>query len=125
MQPNNLLAGGPGSGFITNPTFNGTLLGGLTTLTDPTAFFNIILPNAITLCFIVASVIFVFMIITGAIQWIASGGDKQALESARGKITSALLGLVILFSLFAILSLIQTFFGIKILTLDIGPLVIQ
>jgi len=65
------------------------------------------------------------MLITGAIQWISSGGDKQALESARNKISNALVGIVILFAVFAIINLIETFFGINIMTLDMGALVIQ
>ena len=66
-----------------------------------------------------------FMLIWGSIQWISSGGDKQALESARGRLTGALIGIVLLFVSFALIQLIGNFFGIKILTLDIGPLVIQ
>ena len=64
------------------------------------------------------------MMLIGGIQWISSGGDEQGLEAARGKISNALIGMVILFATFAIISLIQTFFGIQILTIDIGPLVI-
>ena len=85
-------------------------------------FFSILLPNAITFCFIVASIIFLFMIITGAIQWISSGGDKQGLEAARGKISNALIGIVILFATFAVIQVIENFFGINILTIDISPL---
>ncbi|MBL7036901.1 hypothetical protein ISR94_03660, partial [Candidatus Microgenomates bacterium] len=48
-----------------------------------------------------------------------------AIEGARGRITSALVGVVILFSTFALIKIVETFFGIDILTIDIGPLVIQ
>lgn len=87
-------------------------------------FFQKFIPSLIGLAFAAGVIIFFFMLILGAIQWIASGGDKQALEGARGRVTNAIIGLVILFSLFALLGLIDTFFGIKIMTLDIGPLVI-
>lgn len=89
------------------------------------AFFSKFLPMAVTLIMIVGSLIFFFILVSGAIQWITSGGDKQALEGARGKITNAVIGIILLFSAFAVVSLLETFFGIKILTLDIGPLVIQ
>jgi hypothetical protein len=89
------------------------------------SFFQKIVPAAITLAFIIGALIFFFMLIVGAIKWISSSGDKQALESARGTITSALIGIIILFATFAIIRLIEHFFGIKILTLDIGSLVIQ
>jgi len=110
------------AGSISNPTFKGSAISGLQS--SPTAFLQTIIPNAIGLAFVIASVIFLFMIIMGAIQWILSGGDKQGLESARGKISSALIGIIILFATFAIIQLIQNFFGIHILTIDIGPLVI-
>lgn len=69
----------------------------------------------ISLVFIVAALIFFFMLITGGIQWMTSGGDKAATESARGRITSALIGLVIVFAAWAIMMLIQTFLGISII----------
>jgi hypothetical protein len=88
-------------------------------------FLQTALPAAIQIGFIIGVLIFFFVLITGAIQWVSSGGDKQALEVAKGKITNALIGIVILFSIFAIINLIERFFGIPILTLDIGKLVIQ
>ncbi len=88
-------------------------------------FFQDLLPRMVGLAFLVGVLIFFFIMITGAIQWITSGGDKTAIEGARGKITNAIVGVVILLSLFALLKVIQDFFGIKILTLDIGPLIIQ
>ena len=88
-------------------------------------FFQGFIPGLIGLAFVAGTLIFFFILAIGAIQWISSGGDKQALESARGKITNAIIGIVILFSLFAVLDLIHVFFNITIMTLDIGPLVIQ
>lgn len=89
------------------------------------AFFQKLLPNLVTLTLIIGSVIFLFIIIMGAIQWISSGGDKQGLESARSKISNALIGLVILFSIFAVIKVAESFFGVSILTLDIGSLFIK
>lgn len=90
-----------------------------------TSFFSIFIPKLITLAIIIGILIFFFIMIMGAIQWISSGGDKTALEEAKKKITNAIIGIVILFSVFAILKLIENFFGISILTLDIGSLVIR
>jgi hypothetical protein len=53
-------------------------------------------------------------LIMGAIQWITSGGDKGAVQSAQSKITNAVIGLVILLSLFALLRVIGDFFGLEI-----------
>jgi hypothetical protein len=88
------------------------------------AYFQKIIPSFIGLAFAIGVLIFVFMLIAGAIQWIASGGDKAALEGARGRITNAIVGIVILFSVFAIIKIIEKFFGIDILTIDFGSLVI-
>lgn len=113
---NNLLAQ---SGKITNP-----VLGGLGNQSGE-SYIQKFVPAAIGMGFLIGSIIFFFMLVVGAIQWISSGGDKQALESARGKLSNALIGIVLLFAAFALVSLIETFFRINILSLDIGPLKIQ
>lgn len=100
------------------------VLGDLGNLTG-SEFFAKAIPAAVGMAFVIGVLIFLFMLIIGAIQWISSGGDKDNLAAARGKISSALVGIVILFATFAIIQLIENFFHIKILTLDIGPLVIQ
>lgn len=82
-------------------------------------FLQSFLPAAIGIVYVIGAIIFVFLLITGAISWMTSGGDKQAVESARGKITSAIIGLVLLLISFAIIGLIENFFGIQILRLDI------
>ncbi len=73
----------------------------------------------IGLGFVIGILIFFFVMIAGAIQWITSGGDKAAIEGARGKIVNAIVGIVILFALFAIIGVIENFFGLDILSLDI------
>jgi len=88
-------------------------------------FIQDLIPRMVGLAFLVGVLVFFFIMVTGAIQWITSGGDKAGIESARGKITNAIVGVVILLSLFALLKVIEDFFGINILALDIGPLMIQ
>ena len=92
-------------------------LGGITVATIVSAL--------ITLVLIIAALVFFFMLIIGGIKWITSGGDKAAMEMARGRVISAIVGIVILFSTWAILQLIEGFFNINILTLDILNLAIQ
>lgn len=75
--------------------------------------------GAIRLLLVIAALVFFFMLVVGGIQWIVSGGDKAATESARKKITNALIGLAIVFAAWAIVALIRTLFGVDILTLDI------
>lgn len=80
---------------------------------------GVLLSNLIALVFIVAALIFFFMLVVGGIQWMVSGGDKAATEAARGRITAALIGLVIVFAAWAIVKLIETFLGIQFLGKEI------
>ena len=122
---NKFLAGYVDPDTITNPVLGPRLQGLIGDFGDsPVAFFQIFLPKLLTLGLIIGVLFFFFIMIMGAIQWISSGGDKNALEEAKHKITNAIVGIVILFSVFAILKLIENFFGISILTLDIGSLAI-
>ncbi len=66
---------------------------------------------------VVAAIVFFFILVIGGIRWIASGGDKAQTEAARNQITAALVGLVIVFAAWAIVALIETFFGINIFSL--------
>lgn len=59
--------------------------------------------SAIGLITLIAIIWFIFTLITGAVGIITSGGDKQALESAKKKITSGLIGLIVtIFALFVV-----------------------
>lgn len=68
---------------------------------------------------VVAALVFFFILVIGGIKWILSGGDKTNTEAARGQITAALVGLVIVFAAWAIVALINTFFGIDIFKLSL------
>lgn len=68
---------------------------------------------------VIAAIVFFFILVVGGIKWIASGGDKAQTEGARNQITAALVGLVIVFAAWAIVQLINTFFGINIFELSI------
>lgn len=74
---------------------------------------------AVTVILVVAGLIFFFMLIIGGLRWILSGGDKASTEQARSQITAALIGLVIVFSAWAIAQLITSVFGVNILELNI------
>jgi len=89
------------------------------------SFFQELIPSLVSLAFIAGAILFFFMLIVGAIQWITSGGDKAAIEGAKSKLTQALIGVIILFSVYAIIHVIENLFGVNILVLDIGPLIIR
>jgi hypothetical protein len=89
------------------------------------SFVQGFIPAVVGIAFVIGALVFVFVMITGGIQWMSSGGDKAALESARGKITNAILGIVVLLATFAVIKIVESFFGINILTIDLGPLQIK
>jgi len=72
-----------------------------------------IVSNLINLVLVVAFVAFLLLLLLGGIQWITSGGDKESLAKARGKLTSAIIGIIIVISTWAILGLVKDFFGIN------------
>jgi len=82
-----------------------------------------IVSGAITLILIGAALVFFFMLVIGGIQWMTAGGDKEKAAGARGQLTSALIGLTIVFVAWAIIQLINTLFGIDIFNLTIPSLV--
>ena len=104
--------------------YNPALGGNIQNLTG-VKYLQKMIPNFITLALVVGIILFLFMMLIGGIQWITSGGDKAGIEGARGKITNAVVGVIILLAVFAILALIEGFFGVDILSLDIGVLKIE
>lgn len=86
--------------------------------TTGSSFLTSFVAAAILLAMTLGAVIFFVMLLIGAVQWISSGGDKGALESARSRVTNAIIGLVIMFAIWAIVQLIGTFFGLELFTLN-------
>ena len=92
----------------------------------PTAPFNVLCFNqgnisdiigaAISFIFIIGVIIALFYLLWGAVRWINSGGDKAAIEGARGQIIASIVGLIILFFAFAIFTILLTFFNINDIT---------
>ncbi len=84
--------------------------------------FGGIVSGAISLILLVVALVFFFVLIMGGLRWVMSGGDQKNVEAARNQITNALIGLAIVFATFAIMKLIETIFGITILSnLTIKP----
>jgi len=75
-----------------------------------------ILSGAIQLVLIVATLVFFFLLIIGGIRWMTAGGDKEKAGAARGQLTSALIGLAIVFAAWAIIRLIEVLFGVSIIS---------
>lgn len=80
------------------------------------------LKSGINLAFGIGGIITFFMLLIGAVEYITSGGDKEAVEKAKKKMTTAIIGLVILFSTYAIIKVTGDMFGINILNFNIEPI---
>lgn len=83
--------------------------------------FGTFLNAALRLVFIIALVAVLAMLVWGAVQWIFSGGEKEAVAAARGRIINALIGLAILAVAFAIVQVAGQFLGFNLLGQFIIP----
>ena len=81
-----------------------------------------ILSTALTLVLIGTSVVFLFIIITGGISYMTAGGDKEKKVAASTRLTNGIIGLAIVFCLFAIAQLFSSLFGVDLLNFTIPRL---
>jgi cytochrome bd-type quinol oxidase subunit 2 len=86
-------------------------------------FLSQTLTNILTIMFIGAGVTFFFMFAVGGIKWIISGGDKEKIEAAKKQISSAIIGLVLIFLIFAVVNLIEIFFGVNLFNFSLPRLI--
>lgn len=75
-----------------------------------------VIRGAIQFILVVAFVLAFIFLIIGGIRWIVAGGDEKAVAGARGMITAALIGLVIVLVAFAIIRLVEVFFEVNIIS---------
>lgn len=78
---------------------------------DGIGTFSKFLSSTIGLMTIIAIIWFIFVFFTGAIGIISAGSDKQALEGARKKITSGIIGLVVTVAAVFIIDLLGLILG--------------
>jgi len=76
--------------------------------------------NTLRFVMVIAALLVFMYLIWGGIEWITSGGDKTKTESARNKITAAVIGLIVVAASYAILQLVLTFLGVTDLNTLLG-----
>lgn len=79
------------------------------------ASFETFSQGLFTILIIISVILSLFFLIFGGIKWTMSGGDKEAVDSARKMITFAIVGLVVVFLTATIMNLIGGFFGLTLL----------
>lgn len=81
-----------------------------------------VLTNILTIVFVIAALVVLFFIISGAFQWITSGGDKEKVGKARGAILNAIIGLALLALAFLIARVAAQIVNVDLLNLSIPTL---
>lgn len=81
-----------------------------------------IVSNFLQIMFIVGALGAVVFMVWGAMDWVLSGGDKEKLAGAQKKITTAIIGLVLLGLSAFIITLIGEILGFGNIFLDLGEL---
>lgn len=102
-----------------------TSVAAVTEIAAPTGFFTdigVLINRALQFVLVIAALLVFLYLVWGGIEWITSGGDKGKTESARNKITSAVIGLIVVAASFAILQLALTFLGVGNINEVVGTL---
>lgn len=84
---------------------------GLNVITNAGALIS----ASVAVILIVSALAAFIYLVQGGLRWITSGGDKAGIDAARNQIQAALLGLFIVFAAWAIMLIVQQFFGVQIL----------
>ena len=120
MAPTTFAALEPGSdrgstqiAAIANPVLKGAAGSDLAGAESGSLFYQI-LGGILRFMMILGAVLVLINLLQAAIAWISSGGDSSKVEEARGRMTDAVIGLVILSSSYAIWLLIKNFLGVDL-----------
>ena len=86
---------------------------------DPgTSTFTKFISTMIGIMTIVGIIWFIFVLFSGAIAWLSSGGDKQKLQNAQKQITTGLTGLIIVLSAIFLAKIAGSIFGMDLLNIQ-------
>lgn len=100
-------------------------------ITTPTPMYNPLIPSytigtilsgIIGLFILIAFILSFIFVILGALNWITSGGDKAKVETARTRIINALVGLILVASIWAIINFLFPVVGLSFPTITFPSL---
>ena len=91
-----LVQGGKDVGTVDVPTLQG---------------IECLFSNVVTTIFALAGVVLFIMFLSGGFKFLTSGGDQKQVEAAKGTLTHAITGLVVLILAFVFIQLIATLTG--------------
>jgi hypothetical protein len=94
--------------IVTNPVLNNQKIND-----NPQGYFNSAIQSVISVFFIFGLVYFIYHLVLSGYHMISSQGDPKKFEEAQKSLLYAFLGIIIIFSIFAIVKLVGTIFGIE------------
>ena len=106
----------PVQAVINNPVLNKQNIS-----SDSTGYFNSVIQSLISILFIFGLIYFVYHFILAGYKMISSQGDPKKYEEAQHALLYSLIGIIIIFSVFALLRLVGNLFGIT----ELGTLQIK
>lgn len=71
-----------------------------------------IISSLLPYLFVFAGLALLVYLILGGFQLLTSGGDPKAVDSAKGKITAAVIGFLIIFTSYWLVQILQVIFGL-------------
>ncbi|MDO8487137.1 MAG: hypothetical protein Q7S45_02515 [Candidatus Curtissbacteria bacterium] len=86
---------------------------------NPSVFVATLVRNGITLLLVASFVIALIWIILNGLRFILAQGDEKTVASAWTQIYWTLIGMVIIMGSFAIIKMVETFFGVSVLSADL------
>lgn len=87
--------------------------------TNPSVFVAALVKNSLALLLIVSFVIALIWMILNGLRFILAQGDEKTVASAWTQIYWTLIGMVIIMGSFAIIKMVETFFGVSVLSGDL------
>ncbi len=104
------------SGAVNAVAAQGNGNGTIGTITVPTGYattFGNLISFILRAVLAIGALLVFGYLVMGSIEYISSGGEKSKTESARNKITAAIVGLIILAASWALLNLALSFLGLN------------
>lgn len=78
---------------------------------------SVFMSNFLTVFIVAGAILMLIYIIWAGMQWITSGGDKQKLATARGRLNFAIIGFLVILTAIIVINLIGFFFKVNLLNL--------
>lgn len=77
------------------------------------ASLGLIVSELLKYLFPVAGLLLFAYLVMGGFSYLTSGGDPKAMEQAKGKVTNAIVGFVIIFVAYWLVQILEFMFGLK------------